>query len=111
MDINATKEGNILISKPLGRLDGTNSRDFEEALKTELSQEELSLIIDLEDLIYISSAGLRAILLLAKTLNSKGRKLALCSLSDQILEVFEISGFNKVIPIHSNRDAAISSLK
>lgn len=110
MDINATKEGNILISKPLGRLDGTNSRDFEEALKTELNQEELSLIIDLEDLVYISSAGLRAILLIAKTLNSKGRKLALCSLSDQILEVFEISGFNKVIPIHSDRANAISSL-
>ncbi len=110
MDINATKEGNILISKPLGRLDGTNSRDFEEALKTELNQEELSLIIDLEDLVYISSAGLRAILLIAKTLNSKGRKLALCSLSDQILEVFEISGFNKVIPIHSDKAAAISSL-
>ncbi len=111
MDINATKEGNILISKPLGRLDGTNSRDFEETLKTELNQEELSLIIDLEDLVYISSAGLRAILLLAKTLNSKGRKLALCSLSDQILEVFEISGFNKVIPIHPGRSEAISSLQ
>ncbi len=110
MDINATKEGNILISKPMGRLDGTNSRDFEETLKAELGEGGLSLVIDLEDLVYISSAGLRAILLIAKTLNSKGQKLALCSLSDQILEVFEISGFNKVIPIHTDRAKAVSSL-
>ena len=110
MDINATKEGNILISKPFGRLDGTNSRDFEENLKSQLNDDVNNLIIDLEDLVYISSAGLRAILLLAKTLNSKGQKLVLCSLSDQIMEVFEISGFNKVISIHANRTSAISSM-
>ena len=110
MDINATKEGNILISKPLGRLDGTNSRDFEENLKSQLNDDVNNLIIDLEDLVYISSAGLRAILLLAKALNSKGQKLVLCSLSEQIMEVFEISGFNKVISIHSDRSSAISSM-
>ena len=56
--------------------------------------------MDLEKLSYISSAGLRALLTIAKNLMGRGAKLALCAMSDQIREVFAISGFDKIIPIH-----------
>ena len=61
-------------------------------------------------LVYISSAGLHAILLTAKSLGNRNAKLALCSLSDQIREVFTTSGFDKVIAIHSSKAEALSSL-
>ncbi|MCY4446493.1 MAG: STAS domain-containing protein [Rhodobacteraceae bacterium] len=106
MDINVTRSDNFIVSKPMGRLDGTNSRDFEEALKGELENGECTVILDMEDLVYISSAGLRAVLLIAKTLKSKNFELRLCKLSKQILEVFEITGFDMVIPIFDDEAAA-----
>ena len=66
------------------------------------------MVIDLGKLSYISSAGLRVILLTAQKLKAKGKSLKLCSLSPMILEVFEVSGFSKLIPIHKDRDAALS---
>ena len=108
MDINLTRRDDVIISKPMGRLDGTNSRDFEEAIKTELEAGVCNVIIDMQDLVYISSAGLRAVLLIAKTLKSKNFELRLCSLSKQILEVFEITGFDMVISIFDDEVAALA---
>ena len=69
-----------------------------------------SLILDLENLAYISSAGLRAILLITKSVKAKGANIALCTLPNQIEEVFNISGFDKIIPIYPTRQAAADSL-
>ena len=66
--------------------------------------------MDFEKLVYISSAGLRAILLTPSPLATGNAKLALCSLSDQIREVFEISGFDKIITIHPSKAEALASL-
>ena len=66
--------------------------------------------MDFEKLVYISSAGLRAILLTAKSLGNLNAKLALCSLSDQIREIFEISGFDKIITIHPSKAETNASL-
>ena len=93
-----------LIAKAEGRIDGVNARDFEEAMKAAISGDDAVVVIDLENLSYISSAGLRVILLIAKTLRKRNAELMLCSLSDPIREVFEISGFDKIIPVHASRE-------
>ena len=111
MDLNIERSGELLISTPSGRLDGTNSRKFEESLKSEISGSKCSVVLDFKDLNYISSAGLRAILLIAKSVRADNTNLALCSLSDNIREVFEISGFDRIIPIHKSREDAVQSLQ
>ena len=58
---------------------------------------------------YISSAGLRAILVTAKTLRKRDAKFALCSLQSSIKEVMEISGFDQVIAIHPSKEEALSA--
>ena len=50
------------------------------------------------------------ILLTAKTLQQRGAKLLICSLSEPIREVFKISGFDKIIPIHANKVQAQASI-
>ena len=99
----------FIVSNLEGRLDGTNAREFEESLKARIGSDTRPVIIDMEKLTYISSAGLRAILLIAKSLTGRKSKLLLCSLPEHINEVFEISGFNKIIPIHKTRDGATKS--
>ena len=68
------------------------------------------MVVDLAGLSYISSAGLRAVLLTAKSLSRRSAKFALCSPSKPIREVFEISGFDKIIDIHDTREAAVSAV-
>ena len=111
MELNAQREGDIVSVAVEGRLDSSNASKFEEAVNSEVGDSSLSLILDLENLAYISSAGLRAILLITKAVKAKGANIALCALPSQIEEVFSISGFDKIIPIHPTRQEAVESLR
>ena len=109
MELTIEREGGAVTAKVNGRIDSTNARDFEEAIRTSIEDGDLTVVMDLENLSYISSAGLRAVLMTAKTLWKRDAKFSLCSLSGPVKEVFEISGFDKIIPIHDTRDAALAS--
>ena len=110
MELTIEREGSALTARVSGRVDSTNARDFEEAIRTQIEDGDRAVIMDFENLSYISSAGLRAVLMTAKTLWKRESKFALCSLSGPVKEVFEISGFDKIIPIHDSREDALSSL-
>ena len=109
MDIQATwerKEG-IAIAHLAGRIDSANASSFEEALGAGRIDEPRILVLDFEEVTYISSAGLRVILSLAKELRNTGTKLALCSLSRPVYDVFSVSGFDQLIAIHASAGDAI----
>lgn len=110
--VNVTTEriDDVLSADVEGRIDGSNVVQFEEAVRTAIEDSDRAVIMDFEKLVYISSAGLRAILLTAKSLQNRDAKLLLCSLSDRIREVFEISGFDKILPIHPSKAEALASL-
>ena len=110
MDVTTKRQDGVLSAQVGGRIDGTNASEFEEAIRTAIEESDRAVIVDFEKLVYISSAGLRAILLTAKSLDNRNAKFALCSLSDQIREVFETSGFDKIIAIHSSKAEALASL-
>ena len=102
--------GGVLVAKASGRVDGVNAKDFQEALETMLRDNVKTLVLNLENLSYISSAGLRVILVVAKQMQGKSAKFGICSASDSINEVLQISGFDKIIPTHPTQAEAISSL-
>ena len=92
-----------------GRVDGANASAFQAALQDAIGDSDEAVVLDLENLTYISSAGLRSILLVARDLQNKGKRFAVCSLTGQVKEVFEVGGFDKFLPIHDTQDAALSS--
>ncbi len=96
--------------RPHGRIDSVNGPAFERDVLQQIDGGQRRLLLDFADLVYISSAGLRIVLLAAKRMKSAGGRLVLCSLNPQIAEVFEISGFNRILDIHPSRDAALSIL-
>ena len=111
MEISTERVGNALIVMPSeNRVDGTNARDFQVGLEAAIEETDSAVIFDAETLTYISSAGLRAILLVVKSINRRGGKFAVCSLSDPIREIFSISGFDNIIPIEATRDEALSAI-
>ncbi len=110
MAINAEREGDTLVAKAEGRIDGTNARQFQDDLDSVIEEGDRAVILNFQDLMYISSAGIRVVLMTAKTLQRREARFALCSLSEPVREIFEVSGFDKIIPIHASQDEAISAL-
>ena len=92
-----------------GSLDAVTSPDAEVKLMA-AANEATAMVIDFSALTYISSAGLRVMLGLAKTMQKKDGKLVISSLSPQVKEVFDISGFTAIFRIFATKDDAISVL-
>lgn len=110
MDISAERESGAVIARAAGRIDSSNSREFHSGLEAVLTDDDPAVVLNFEDISYISSAGMRVILITAKSLQSKGVKLVLCSMNDSIREVFKISGFDKIIPIHDSQSEALTAV-
>ena len=107
MEISAEREGGAVIARANGRVDSSNSREFHSNLEAVINKDDPAVVLDFEDVSYISSAGMRVILLTAKSLQSGGVKFVLCSMNESIREVFKISGFDKIIPIHGSQSEAL----
>lgn len=108
MEIIEKKEGGVSIFKLTGRLDSKTSPEFEKRIFDEIEKGSKDMVIDFEDLDYISSAGLRVILKATKNLKRSDGTFILCSMKDYVKEVFEISGFDSFLPIVSTVDEALN---
>ncbi len=97
MTITKKQDGTTLEVILEGRLDGTTAPELEEALQGGLDGVE-ELIMDFSNLEYISSAGLRVLLSLHKTMNGKGN-MKVIHANEIVMEVFEVTGFDSVLNI------------
>ena len=111
LKLKTEREDDILSARVGGRIDGSNAARFEEMLRSAIEESDRAVIMDFEQLLYISSAGLRAVLVTAKSLWKQGTTFALCSLSDQLRGAFASSGFDRVVRIHGSRREALDSLE
>jgi anti-anti-sigma factor len=110
MELNHLQEGEITIITIKGRLDAATAPVADNAIKKIMEEDYPRILFNLNDLEYLSSGGLRVILGVAKQLNRKGGKLVLCSHNQFVKEVFEVSGFDSLIPIEDTVDAGIKRL-
>ena len=90
------KDGNSVIA-PEGRLDTITAPELEAAIKETLPGITY-LTLDLKNLEYISSAGLRVLLSAQKAMNAQG-EMKVCNVNDTIMEIFEVTGFCDVLTI------------
>lgn len=99
MTINVEKKDKYCIIGITGRLDASTSGEFEEQLIKKLDEGEVDIVINFGDLDYISSSGLRVLLVGAKKLKAANKKMVLAGLKKHIYEVFEIAGFTPIFEI------------
>ncbi|MBN1930843.1 MAG: STAS domain-containing protein [Desulfobacterales bacterium] len=111
MEVIEEKQNDIYIIKPKGRLDSNTSPEFEKKIFEIIEKGSRNMIIDFESLDYVSSAGLRVILKVAKQLKHSDGRVILCSMEDYVKEVFEIAGFDSIIPIVPNRGDALKNFE
>ena len=108
MDVKFVKYGRILVVEIDGRIDGTSASDLESAITSAISDADQGMICDLSGAPYVSSAGLRVILIVAKRLLKQNAMFSVCGLSANVAEVFRVSGFSKIIDIYQSRDEALA---
>ena len=97
MTINKNLNGKTLTMQIVGRLETTTAPELEEAIDTSLSG-VTELILDMAELEYVSSAGLRVILKAQKLMNAKG-SMKVVHVNETIMEVFDITGFVDILTI------------
>ena len=97
MTVDIRKDGTTLTLCVEGRLDTNTSPDFEAQIKESLDG-VTALTIDIKDLVYISSAGLRVLLSLQKRMNEQG-SMKVTNVCDDIMEIFEVTGFSEILTI------------
>ena len=107
MEIKEDKSTSAYIVQVEGRVDAATAPDLEKKLHDLFESQERKFLIDLTNMEYISSVGLRVLLQLAKKIKTSSGQVILCGLQDQVYEVFEISGFTSIFSICSNQEEAL----
>ncbi len=110
MEINTREQDGRTVVELSGRLDNSTAPEFERRCAALVDGGSRAVILDLGHLEYLSSAGLRAILAIAKRLQAVGGKLSACALTGLVKEVFTVSGFDSMVPVAASVDDALKSV-
>jgi anti-sigma B factor antagonist len=107
MEITTSAKNDVLLVTLNGRLDAVTAADFDQKINSLLTEGASSLVLNLHGLEYISSAGLRSILVTGKKLKSSNGGFALVGLRGVVKEVFEVSGFYSIFKIFESEEEAL----
>lgn len=110
MEIDEEKAAQALVIAPRGRLDSVSSGELERHVVARLDAGERRLVIDLAGVEYVSSAGLRVLLLAAKRLKPPAGALVLCGMAPSVRTVLELAGFTSLFAIEDARGPALARL-
>lgn len=113
MELTERRAGKALVVAAAGRIDMGTAEQLKDRLiplVTEAGKKAETIVLDFSAVEYISSAGLRVLMLAAKEAKSSGGKIAVAAMQPLVQEIFEISRFNKVLACHASVDDAIAAL-
>lgn len=110
MEITQEKIGTITTVMLKGRMDAGTSKSVEDHLLKLIDAGEHRLVVDFAQLDYISSVGLRVLILASKKVKPLQGTIAICALQPTIKQVFEVAGFTTIFKVYPTRDDAVAGL-
>ena len=111
IEVEWVQKDGISIATVAGRIDGRNADKFQRTIESGIDSETHALILDFAQVFFLSSAGIRASLKIAKNFNELDKQFAICTIPGQVGDVIEISGLARIIPVYNSQAAAINALK
>jgi anti-anti-sigma factor len=111
MQITESAIDGVLVLEPVGPIDSSNANEFTKQLLEVVQGRKCSLILDLQRVKYVSSAGLRSLLIVAEELESLQKKLALCGLDAEVRRIFGITRLDELFSIFLSRSEAATAAK
>ena len=110
MEILDERIGDTFVVTAQGRLDSGASAVFAEKVGALITSANPKLLIDFAEVDFVTSAGLRAVLVLVKKVKAAGGSFALCAVQEPVREVLDITGFTDMLRIHTARAEAIAAM-
>ena len=109
MKLTCEQQGDVMLLRAAGKLDAVTAPQFREDLEQTLPPDARRVVLDLSETPYVSSAGLRVLIVLAKQVMPRG-KLAVAGLNESVREVFELAGFDKIMTLCDDVAAALNAV-
>lgn len=109
MEVQGKKVDNAYVVAVKGRMDTVTAPEFETVCAQWIEQGERVLVVDFSGLEYISSAGLRALLTVARKLKTVEGSICFCAIPPMVEKVFTISGFNSMFTMYDSVEGALKN--
>lgn len=110
MNIETLDKVNATVLRLEGKIDANTSPDLEKQLTTVIEHTDKAVVLDFSPTVYISSAGLRVLLAAAKKLSGNRRAFLLCGVGENVMKVFKMTGFQRILEIHEDLEQALETL-
>lgn len=104
------QQGEITVVDINGRVDSNTAKSFEEKLTGLFRSGRIRVVVDFKHLVYISSAGCRALLVASRLAEKSDGQLALCNLTADVMRVFELGGLTDFFAIYPSREEGLAKL-
>jgi anti-anti-sigma factor len=111
MHIGEERVGGALVIAPEGRVDSDSSTELERLVVSRIDAGDKRLVLDLSSVEYISSAGLRVLLMAAKRLKGPPAALVLCGMGPSVRTVLELAGFLPLFAVEAGREQALARVR
>ena len=109
MNITQDDKKGIIVLRCEGRLDATSSPQLEDEINRLIDQEKNKVLIDFSRIDYLSSAGMRLLLSATKRLKNKQGNLGIFAIHEEVREIINMAGFEKVLAIYHSEEEATRS--
>jgi len=110
LNIAESRAGMICIVALAGRIDSTNAEQLMTRLNSLLSSGEKAILVDFSEVIYLTSAAFRTLLVATDEAERNTARFVLCSVLGQVRELFEMGGLLDAFTIHGSREEALTRL-
>jgi anti-sigma B factor antagonist len=109
MQISESENQGVAVLGVTGRIDATTSEQFKDQLLATIGDRPIRLVLDFARVEFISSSGLRVLVVAAKRVAAVRGKMVFCGSTGSVREVFDLAGFTSVVPCFPDQDAAVAS--
>ena len=110
MTIESTLAADKVVIKVAGRMDADNATQFDKLCDSLIAEGATKIVVDLADLAYVSSMGLRSFIAAGKTLQDQGGKLWICRANGLVKQVFVITRINLLFPLYESVETALAEV-
>ena len=110
MQIDVQQMGAVTVVELNGRVDSTTAKSFGDRLLEALKSDRARVIVDFKNILYISSAGFRILLLAGRRAEETKSKFALCNLTAEVSRLFDLGAFTDLFVIYKSRDEGLTKL-
>jgi len=110
METQVEQKGDVVVVRVEGRLDAASSPQLEQKIMAIIDQGHFKIVLNLQGVEYLSSAGMRLMLSVSKKLKHLEGKLVVCNLGDDVMQIIRMAGFHQVLDFYPNEEVSLTHL-